>query len=425
MVEIAQKIPFDDRVNHNAKLDDLNKSLIYEFLNEINSKLFEEKDNLSFLDLCKKMKIVKGPEENLKPINAALLMFNKNPEKFFPGTKIEIVIHRGNVGRNFTEKIFSGPINKQLENSIEYIKNNIIHEEVRKVQGKAKSTRFVNYPFEAIEEVLANAVYHKGYNLQNPIEVQIDNKAIQVLSFPGPLPPVDNKMLNQRRVIARNYRNRRIGDFLKELDLTEGRSTGFPLIYQSLEENGSPPPIFKTDEKRTYFLAKIKIFPYMPSQKVLNGKINGRINGTIKISDSLQNTLNIISNNPGIKAGAISQKSSKSLSTVKKHIMKLKQKGLIIRKGSKKTGGYYSKDYSEMKSGNINGTINGTITLSQALEKTLKIISNNPGIKAKEVSSKSAKSASTVKKHIMKLKQKGLIIRKGSKKNGGYYTRIE
>jgi ATP-dependent DNA helicase RecG len=79
--------------------------------------------------------------------------------------------------------------------------------------------------------VLANAVYHRSYEQRNTIEVNVRLDEIEVLSFPGPLPPVDNKMLQKERIIARDYRNRRSGDFLKELQLTEGRSTGFPKIY--------------------------------------------------------------------------------------------------------------------------------------------------------------------------------------------------
>jgi len=46
--------------------------------------------------------------------------------------------------------------------------------------------------------------------------------------------------------------NRRIGEFLKELDLTEGRSTGIPKILKVMKENGSPPE-FETDEDHTSF----------------------------------------------------------------------------------------------------------------------------------------------------------------------------
>ena len=56
---------------------------------------------------------------------------------------------------------------------------------------------------------------------------------------------------------ARRYRNRRLGDFLKELDLTEGRATGIPTIQKALRDNGSMAATIETDEDRTYFLLTI------------------------------------------------------------------------------------------------------------------------------------------------------------------------
>ena len=75
------------------------------------------------------------------------------------------------------------------------------------------------------------------------------------------MPPITNADLLKERVVSRNYRNRRIGDFLKELDMTEGRSTGFPKIYRAMRNNGSPDPIFKTDDLNQYFLAELPIHP--------------------------------------------------------------------------------------------------------------------------------------------------------------------
>lgn len=67
-------------------------------------------------------------------------------------------------------------------------------------------------------------------------------------------------MENKRsKIIARRYRNRRIGEFLKELKLTEGRSTGIPKIIKSLKDNNSPNPNFQTDEERCYFIVEIQI----------------------------------------------------------------------------------------------------------------------------------------------------------------------
>lgn len=104
---------------------------------------------------------------------------------------------------------------------------------------------------------MSNAVYHKSYELGSPIEVQVFPDRITILSYPGPVPPVNGKVLStQKRIIAREYRNRRIGDFLKELKLTEGRGTGFPAIYNALEANGSPEPTFETDDA-SYVLVTI------------------------------------------------------------------------------------------------------------------------------------------------------------------------
>lgn len=55
----------------------------------------------------------------------------------------------------------------------------------------------------------------------------------------------------------RRYRNRRIGDFLKELHLTEGRNTGFEKILNALEANGSPKPEFETDDEHSYFISRL------------------------------------------------------------------------------------------------------------------------------------------------------------------------
>ncbi|MBR3480841.1 MAG: putative DNA binding domain-containing protein [Prevotella sp.] len=67
--------------------------------------------------------------------------------------------------------------------------------------------------------------------------------------------------MKKERVASRNYRNRRIGDFLKELHYTEGRSTGFPKIRKALRQNGSPEVRFETDANNSYFLAHLDIHP--------------------------------------------------------------------------------------------------------------------------------------------------------------------
>jgi ATP-dependent DNA helicase RecG len=253
--ELTARIPFDDRVNNQATVNDLDLGLIRSYLQEIKSNLFEESKDISLTDLARQMRIAKGANEELHPVNAGLLFFTKNPEKYFQRCWIELVWHKDTSGRNFTEKTFKGPLHIQLRSVLDFIQNNIIKETVTKLPGKAEAQRIRNFPFAAVEEAVSNAVYHKSYELANPIEIQVWDDKIEIFSFPGPVPPVDAKILREkRRIVARDYRNRRIGDFLKELRLTEGRGTGFPTIYNAMKVNGSPKPVFETDEESTYFL---------------------------------------------------------------------------------------------------------------------------------------------------------------------------
>ena len=256
--ELTARVPFDDRINGRAKLNDLDLGLIQAFLQEVKSDLYEESKKISFTDLCQRMLIAKGPEESVRPLNVGILFFCREPEKYLDRCWIELVIHHDTEGRNFTEKYFKGPLHHQLRAVLDYFKTNIIQETVVKVEGQAEAERYTNYPFQALEEALSNAVYHKSYESGKPIEVQVWKDKIEILSFPGPIPPVDAQILKQKkRIVARDYRNRRIGDFLKELRLTEGRGTGFTVIYQALKSNNSLEPIFETDEQSSYFLTTI------------------------------------------------------------------------------------------------------------------------------------------------------------------------
>ena len=77
--------------------------------------------------------------------------------------------------------------------------------------------------------------------MREPVEIRVNPDGIEILSYPGPDASIRTKALNEAKIFARRYRNRRIGDFLKELDLTEGRCTGIPTIQAAMAENGSPP----------------------------------------------------------------------------------------------------------------------------------------------------------------------------------------
>ena len=69
--------------------------------------------------------------------------------------------------------------------------------------------------------MLVNAVYRRSYEVREPIEVRIEPDELVVLSFPGPDRSIRPEELQAGGGVDRRYRNRRTGEFLKELGLAK------------------------------------------------------------------------------------------------------------------------------------------------------------------------------------------------------------
>lgn len=178
------------------------------------------------------------------------------------------------------------------------------------------------------------------------------------MSFPGPDRSVTMEGLREYRVTNRRYRNRRIGEFLKELHLTEGRNTGFRKILNALERNGSPKPEFETDEAHSYFITRIFVregFEKDTSDRtdsfkndIENGVENDIENGidilladveekfegcTAKKFRNIEQILRAIYQNRKISIAELKNVAGLSERTVTRYLKELKEKGVIMREG--------------------------------------------------------------------------------------------
>ena len=274
LISLAGTIPFDDRITHTAEIEDIKFPLVKSFLKEVGSDLYKDMAAMFFEQLCRQMAIVDGPDEYLKPRNVGILFFNDLPQKFIPLSQIEVVEFKTTPGDDqLSEKIFQGPIQQQIRDVLTYLKNVFLKEYIRKRPDRAEADRFFNYPYVALEESIVNAMYHRGYEIREPVEIRIHPDRIEILSFPGPDRSIKQEDIERGIMVARRYRNRRVGEFFKELKMTEGRCTGIPKMLRAMKNNGSPPPIFKTDEERTYFITLLKIHPEAKSAAQANEQV--------------------------------------------------------------------------------------------------------------------------------------------------------
>lgn len=357
---LANKTPFDDRVNHEAELSDLNYTLIKAYLKEIGSSLYATADEMDFTELCKDMNLVSALPEYVKPKNVALMFFNTEPEKFFPYAQIDVVqFPEGDGGDKIIEQTFTGPLHEQLRSALRYIRNTVITEQVVKHPDRAEADRFFNFPYAAIEEALSNAVYHKAYDEREPIEVRVERDMIEIISHPGPDRSVTLEGLRTFKVRSRRYRNRRIGEFLKELHLTEGRNTGFKKILDALRQNGSPLPEFETDEAHDYFITRLFVregfydYHELSDNVIENVTENVTENVPEELSDAMKKHLDGYSEKKRAKAMALVmaisadnhitiekmvQAVAATDRTVKRYLRELQDAGVLKREGSDTSG---------------------------------------------------------------------------------------
>ena len=198
------------------------------------------------------------------PRNAGLLFFSRDPTRWFRGAKIEVVqFISDRAGDVQEERTFSGTLVEQLRDCLNYLKN-FSANHVQKQRDRRHVRSWISYPLPALRETLVNAVYHRSYEVDQPepTKVYLYPSRVDVTSYPGPVPGIEHHHLTANaRVPSAPARNRRIGEFLKELGLAEGRLSGIPKVFRAMAENGSPEPSFDFDEQRTYFQVTLPTHP--------------------------------------------------------------------------------------------------------------------------------------------------------------------
>lgn len=262
LIALANQIPFDDRPNILAKMENISMVLVKDHLVKVNSRLAEQVGKIPDRELLSQMELISGPNEHIFPRNVGLMLFAEHPEKFFPYTQVDIVeFPEGDAGSYIEQDPITGPVPEQIARTLKFLKDKLVREKVSKPADKAESIRIASYPYQAIEEILVNAFYHRDYQQREPIEIRIYPDSVIFINYGGPDRSIRMDAFNLGQARSRRYRNRRLGEFLKELELTEGRSTGIPTILKALHDNGSPAPRFLTDNDRTFFEVELFIHP--------------------------------------------------------------------------------------------------------------------------------------------------------------------
>ena len=341
--EMSAKVPFDDRGNDEIRYDDISLVQVRDYLVKVGSKLSNDVGRTPIEELLSNMNLLSGPTEQRRIKNVAAMMFCEQPDKFFPYSQVEIVFFPEGRERNpdnMTEApVIKGTVPHMISATLDYLRTNVIKERIIKVRDRQEPLKYFNYPYAALEESITNALYHRDYRLYEPVEITIEPDRISILSHSGPDRSISAEAIRQACALrSRRYKNRRLGDFLKELGLTEGRATGIPTIQTALEANGSGRATIETDEERTYFLIDIPCHPLFKNEKIVpvnigGGHLDGHLDG------HLEKAYMAIKDYPYETLDELSHRLSISTRKLRRIVKDLKLMGYIQRYGRR--NGYW------------------------------------------------------------------------------------
>ena len=256
-------------------------------------------------DYCKKIGYSKSPEEYLRENKkyitekdgkekvsvAAILLFGKNPQNFFPRAFIRFIRYDGTeakVGKDMNvikDVIFEGRILDQVEKAVDFIK----------IQMKEKTYLGHDGIFVTEEEysefvrteIVVNAAAHRDYGINGTdIQIKMFDDRLEVDS-----PGTFAGMVKKENIRFTHFsRNPKIAAFLKDYGYVKEYGEGVDRMCRELEAIGLPDPIFNNSTfilKTTVMSASYQKLP-IDEVKVADSNQKLPINEA-KVADSVRN----------------------------------------------------------------------------------------------------------------------------------------
>lgn len=230
---------YEDEPVADATIEDLDLDFVRSYCNRIGySKSPEE-----YVRENKKFVILKDGKEQISV--AAILLFGKNPQNYFPRAFIRFIRYDGTeakVGKDMNvvkDVIFEGRILEQVEKAVDFIK----------IQMKEKTYLGANGIFVTEEEysefvrteIVVNAATHRDYAIKGTdIQIKMFDDRLEVDS-----PGTFAGMVKKENIRYTHFsRNPKIAAFLKDYGYVKEYGEGVDRMCKELEAIGLPDPVF-------------------------------------------------------------------------------------------------------------------------------------------------------------------------------------
>jgi len=234
-------VQFESQVPPGATLADLDADKITAYVQLLDLPGDEAPEQVLLRRGC--LKLAKKPGaagDAYLPTYAALLLFGHHPQQWLPNATILAARFTGiSFAERFIKQDIAGALPDQLRQAEAFLRANL--QSVVRLVGLAHQET-LEYPFEAVRELLVNAVAHRDYNLQGDnIHLNLFSDRLEVIS-PGGLPgPVTLDNLLE----ARFSRNAVIVQVLADMGFVERLGYGLDRVVSVMQQQGLEKPRFQ------------------------------------------------------------------------------------------------------------------------------------------------------------------------------------
>lgn len=227
---------YDATVLPRVEMSDLDMQLVEEYASTIGSSSPE--------DALKARNLV---DREGKPRTAAILLFGKNPQEYFPNAHVRVLRFgederlAGHEQQLMSDERFGGPLPRQIWSAQEAIEGMLPRVRRLGTSGLFEDENLI--PHDVWLEGLVNAVIHRSYSMAGDhVRFEIYPSRIEVSSpgrFPGLVDPA------RPESIARFARNPLIARVTAELRIGQELGEGIRRMFAGMRRVGFEDPVFR------------------------------------------------------------------------------------------------------------------------------------------------------------------------------------
>ena len=225
-----------------ATIDDIDMDFVKEYTDEIDygkSPLEYLKENRGF---------IKEKDGEIQISTAAILLFGKNPQNFFPRARIRFIRYEGTEEKFGTEMnvikdvIFEGTLLNMINEAIAYLDTQV--KEKTYLGSDGTFVTDAEYPKFVRQELIVNAVTHRAYSITGTdIQIKMFDDHI-VVESPGKLPG----LVRADNIRFTHFsRNPKIAEFLKNYKFVKEFGEGVNRMCNELEQVGLKDLVYHTN----------------------------------------------------------------------------------------------------------------------------------------------------------------------------------